>query len=138
MRRIGTLLIVLLACSAAAQETQPPSFFARSQHYSMNVDVVPGTVAGSIIGFNVTVVDLATNAVVAQPHIIYATDPAEMQSETDAGDVHIRIAARPFHSQLSTSLEVSKGETVVDSIHAVWALQPFPKRERVMGGVIGG
>ena len=132
-------LVVLLAVPALAQDTPKPfSLFARSQHYSINIDVVP---MASHSEYNVTVVDLATNAVVAQPHMTAASSDGDT-ADADVNDTHVHIAIRPFRSQLSAALEVSKGDTVIDSIRTMWALEPYERRAGmgmpIIGGVIGG
>lgn len=104
------------------------SFFARSPHYSMNVDMIDAS------HYNVTVVDLTTNKVVAQPQLdITAKEIAT--SESDVDDLHFRIMIHPRGAELTAQLEVAKAEEVVDSMRMMWTTSPHP---RIVGGVIGG
>jgi len=136
MWRKALVPVLLLASMAvAADELKPFSVFARSQHYSLNVDVVP--LAGGAFNYNVTVVDLATNAVVAQPQLSTTSAPKPAFFETDAGALHFRIVtAQGGNAELFTaSLEVSKGDMVIDSISMRSTIAPH---RRVVGGVVGG
>jgi TonB family protein len=136
MNRTSAFILATLFLAAAAfgQDAKPFSVFARSQHYSMNVDVVPQP-GGSIYDYNVTIVDLATNTVVAQPHMLSTSrSPAEI----DSGDVHIRIQVVML-SELFTSFEISKGDTVIDSIRTNWTVVPYRLgAASPVGGVVFG
>ncbi len=141
MRRTAVLLM-LLAVPALAQETpKPVSVFMRSAHYSMSVEVTP--LANDAYQYNVTVIDLATNAVVAQPHLSTDAEHRRAISDNTVGDLKMRIAAAPMRDFLTASVEVSYGDTIYDSIRGMWALHQFQRpggvtSAPVVGGVIGG
>jgi TonB family protein len=130
MKQVSILILGILLTATVFAEDKPFSVFARSQHYSMNVDVVPQP-GGSIYDYNVTVVDLATNTVVAQPHLVSSSS---VPADIDSGDVHVHVQV-VMMSDLFASLEVSKGDVVIDSIRTTWAIAPHARR--VMSSVGG-
>ncbi|HSP33194.1 MAG TPA: energy transducer TonB [Thermoanaerobaculia bacterium] len=123
MWRTVLLSLFLVATTAVAQQpAKPISLFARSPHYSMDVEALPH--AAEDYDFNVTITDLATNMVVAQPRLTSAAPMAE----GDAGDVHYRVTVSARGSyEIGAMFEATRGDTVVDMIRASCAVASFPR-----------
>src|SRR6476469_2415572 len=108
MRTMAVALLALILLPAAfADEVKPLSFFARSPHYSLALEM---TMKGDTTAdYNVTVIDLATNAVVIQPHLT-APLRAPAITETDRGDLHFHLRVGPVSdNNLLLELDVSRG-----------------------------
>ena len=129
MSRTSASFIVLIACcSAALAQDKPYSVEARSRHYSLVIDVQP--LAGDQIRYDATVTDLATSAVIMQPHLTTAARiPAK--TESDNGDLHIYLRVGPMANDLSAELDIEKGGMVIDSIRSSWNITPRRARLRL-------
>ena len=128
-----SFLALLLPAVLAAAEAKPLSFFARSPHYSMAIEMQPN--ADGTTDYNVTVVDLATNTVVAQPHL-KAPAAETVSSETFSGAMQFRVRVRPvIDANVSVDLDVMNRSMMVDQIRTFW-MTGEPKR--LVGTVTGG
>ena len=123
MRRL--LIPLLLSVPALALAADAVTFEARSQKYSLQVDVIP---SGDTTQYAARVIDLATGRVLAAPKV-----DLDAESITDVGDLTLRVRVRSIVNGISGTLLVEQGDALVDDIESRWALKPG--RLRVGGDV---
>lgn len=132
---MAPFLVLILLPAAFADETAPLSFFARSPHYSVALEMK--SKADGTAEYNVTVIDLATNTVVMQPHLSAPLrSPATSVTVVAGVDFHLRVGP-VSGGNLALELDVSKGNDLIDLIRTFWITEARPI-SRTVGGVTGG
>jgi TonB family protein len=127
--------LLFLLFPALAFAAIPATFETRSQDHAMVVDVIPVGVNGDVT-YAVRVTDLHTGELLASPRIVVRGSAGESVSEVR--DLKIRILLHPSPSSLSASVEIQKGDTVVDSMQSRWATKPTRPSRMVTSNTPGG
>lgn len=126
------LLLLTIASAVVADEPKPFSFFARSPHYSLAVDLEQQP-DGTVV-YNATVIDLATNTVVFQPKMTApAATPAIKDTIVSGVRFHLRIG--PLKNDVFAELDVTQGQMLIDLIRTAWIVAP---RQMTAGGPVTG
>lgn len=112
--------LLLLLVPALAFAATPATFETRSQDYAMVVDVVSAGVNGDAT-VAVRVTDLHTNELLASPRIEVR---GAAEATSDVRDMKIRIVLHMTPGSLSASVEIRKGDTILDSMESRWATKP--------------
>lgn len=110
--------LLFLLVPALAFAATPATFETRSADHALIVDVIPVGVGGDVT-YSVRVTDLHTGELLASQKIEPRGTAAESLSEVR--DMKIRIVLRPGLNALSASMEIQKGDTVIDSMETRWA-----------------
>jgi TonB family protein len=121
MRRLS-ILFLLLASTVAAHAA---SYEARSPQHAIVFDVV--AVTDFDVRYDLKITDLATGEVLASPHLTAKRGHALTEAQVDIRDLHIRIRVGEMVNHLMASVEIEKGDDVIDSIQGNWSTGPRKK-----------
>ncbi|HSY48749.1 MAG TPA: energy transducer TonB [Thermoanaerobaculia bacterium] len=111
------LALLLFVTTFAAQAA---SYQWKSDHHAISIDVVPITGGDQ---FNVTIVDVATGATLASPHLVAASG-TQAEWTDDTGERRIHLVLRATGQDLIATAELSKGDTMEERIQTTWSTGP--------------
>ncbi|HEY8133563.1 MAG TPA: energy transducer TonB [Thermoanaerobaculia bacterium] len=117
MRRLIVPIVVTLGVSAL----WAAPFEARSDRYAMQIEMQPA--AGNSFEFDVRVIDLATNKVIASPHL-RSTNGVQAYEVIDAGNVRVHVRISRAGDRLSAQLDVQQGDVQLDQFLINWTIGP--------------
>lgn len=120
MRRLS-LFILLLATTVAAHAA---SYEARSPQHAIAVDVVP--LDDLNVRYDMKITDLVTGEVLAAPQVM-AKRGLPAGTQVDVRDLHIHIKVGEIGMRQMASVEIEKGEDIIDSIQGYWSTGPRKK-----------
>jgi TonB family protein len=111
--------LILLFVPALAFAANPVTLETRSQDHAMVVDVIP---VGDDVTYSVRVTDLHSGELIASAKVV--PNGAVADSFIELRDMRIHIKLRPAYNGLFASVEITKGDTIIDSMDARWSLKP--------------
>lgn len=114
MRRFS-ILILLLASTVAAHAA---SYEARSPQHAVTVDVVP--LDGLNVRYDMKITDLVTGEVLAAPQVM-AKRGLPATTQIDVRDLHIHLQVGEIGMRQMVSVEIEKGDDIIDSIQGYWS-----------------
>lgn len=126
MKPFAILTFVLAAASLHAA-----SYEARTPRHAVALEVV--TLGVGDLRFDVTVTELPSGHVLTVARMP-AKSGSAADTEVDVADQHLRIHAALFGTNVMCSLDIEKGDTVVDSIRGVWSTGPALRAPFRVGG----
>jgi TonB family protein len=127
MRRLAfsaLFLGVLSAPALIAQSSRTPALEARSTHHALTIEFVQ--VSGDTVEYAATVRDLDQDRVILTRHLTGRRgESAETMTNVDGVDVRIKVAS--VGGRYSASMEMRRGDAVVDFVSSATAAVREPR-----------
>lgn len=132
MRKV-TLLLVVVMVSLTALSTAGQTLSTRGVHHELRIQRTG--VPPDLISYAVVVTDLDTGS-----KVLDTTVTGRVGQPVDAtgpsGDAHVRVHLSYSQHFFSATLDVWRGETILDNFRTWWQLEP--RQSTPPSGVVGG